>query len=803
MNVKLHVAVFGVLVGSLASTARAEVRHSVNLPQGRLGDSLVMLGRQTGVSVGVGDVSLANEKARFVRGQLTVKEALRILLRGRNAQFSMIDPRTVRITRAAISPKSPVRILRSRKPTIAKSRPKPSPPPASIQDFKQAPEIVVVASRRSWPLKSYPGGVTIVAGDDDVINSARGTDALVSRLPTLGSTHLGPGRNKLFVRGIAESSFNGPTQATVGQYLGEARVNYSAPDPDLRLHDIERVELLAGPQGTLHGAGSLGGIIRVIPNSPKLERASGIISIAGTSTRHGALGGDTSAVLNAPLIRDKLGIRVSGYAVSEGGYIDDPQRGIDDVNRVRIAGARATVRSAPNDQWIIDLSVTGQRIRGEDAQFTDAGAGPLTRRSNTAQGFSNNYFLGNLTAASEWDDFRFVASAGAVNQKLSETFDTTRTEDRPAAYHQTSSGSLLSAEARLARGVPGGRGWLIGGTVLRNRAEQERDVQIGSTLDLRNRLKNYILEGALYGEGTVSTSGINATLGGRISTARLQVSGFNQRFGFPLPERFRKAASRHTRFLPAAAISGKPSTDTLLYARYQSSFRPGGLAIGGDEFAQYNPDRITSFETGVRYGIPGSRTLDVSAAIAYTIWSDVQADTIDNFAEITTTNIGDARIYTLDLSMGYRPLPGLALEAAATFNRSALKNLPAGLAATKSAPLPAAARLNWRLAAHYSLWGSSGSDFRISADARYTGKSKLGVGDLLKRTQGNWLDVSLLGQMNTGAHSFRLGVTNLFDTLANRFALGSPLLLDRKEYNTPVRPRTFRLAWEFRYGQRP
>jgi hypothetical protein len=57
--------------------------------------------------------------------------------------------------------------------------------------------------------------------------------------------------------------------------------------------------------------------------------------------------------------------------------------------------------------------------------------------------------------------------------------------------------------------------------------------------------------------------------------------------------------------------------------------------------------------------------------------------------------------------------------------------------------------------------------------------------------------------MNTGAHSFRLGVTNLFDTLANRFALGSPLLLDRKEYNTPVRPRTFRLAWEFRYGQRP
>ncbi|WP_163278767.1 Plug domain-containing protein, partial [Enterobacter hormaechei] len=74
------------------------------------------------------------------------------------------------------------------------------------------------------------------------------------RVASLASTHLGPGRNKLFIRGIADSSFVGPTQATVGQYWGNSRITYSAPDPDLKLYDIGRVEVLEGPQGTLYGA---------------------------------------------------------------------------------------------------------------------------------------------------------------------------------------------------------------------------------------------------------------------------------------------------------------------------------------------------------------------------------------------------------------------------------------------------------------------------------------------------------------------------------------------------------------------
>jgi len=84
----------------------------------------------------------------------------------------------------------------------------------------------------------------------------------------LASTNLGTGRNKIFIRGVADSSFNGPSQSIVGQYLGDVRLTFNAPDPDLELYDIARVEVLEGPQGTLYGAGSLGGVVRVCPARP-------------------------------------------------------------------------------------------------------------------------------------------------------------------------------------------------------------------------------------------------------------------------------------------------------------------------------------------------------------------------------------------------------------------------------------------------------------------------------------------------------------------------------------------------------
>jgi hypothetical protein len=138
------------------------------------------------------------------------------------------------------------------------------------------------------------------------------------------------------------------------------------------------------------------------------------------------------------------------------------------------------------------------------------------------------------------------------------------------------------------------------------------------------------------------------------------------------------------------------------------------------------------------------------------------------------------------------------------FNDSKLKNLPDGVIADQpeepiQPPLPGVARVNARLAGSYEFAAAPGREFRLSAAARYVGRSNLGAGDFLRRPQGDWLDLGLRLEGSLGAQTFSVGVTNLLDTAANRFALGSPFTIARREHTTPVRPRTIRIGWQRRF----
>src|SRR5690606_14816127 len=101
---------------------------------------------------------------------------------------------------------------------------------------------------------------------------------------------LGPGRNRLFLRGVADSPFSGESQSTVAVVLDEARVTYSAPDPDIRLVDVERVEVLKGPQGSYYGTGTLGGIYHIVTRRAQVDKTSLALSANVESVAHGGTG---------------------------------------------------------------------------------------------------------------------------------------------------------------------------------------------------------------------------------------------------------------------------------------------------------------------------------------------------------------------------------------------------------------------------------------------------------------------------------------------------------------------------------
>jgi len=808
------------LAGFAAAPAQAQSRE-LSLPGGRLGDAIVALGRQAGVSIGVTDPALAASRVPAVRGRLTVEQALGRMLADAQARFVRVGPGSYRIVRRPPQRQPQLRIAR---------RPAPMQAPVILAAAEPAEEqaVLVVGARRPVTLSAYPGGVQILDGDDPELAFApRGSEALVSRLTGVASTHLGPGRNKLFIRGIADSSFSGPTQATAGQYLGETRLNYNAPDPDLRLFDIDRIEILEGPQGTLYGAGSLGGVIRIMPNRPRTDQVAGLVSAGVTGTWHGDPGADLAGVINLPVVQDRLALRFVGYAMQDGGYIDDSLRGLEDVNRVRTLGGRAALRLETESGWTVDAGLSGQRIRGRDGQYADRDAPPLTRASAIAQPFGSDYLLADLVVSKDWGRTRFTTAFGWVDHDIDERYDSTVFNLPPQLYAQSTRVRLLSAESRLSGQTDGGLSWVVGSSIISNRSRQRRMAGAVDTPQQLAGVENGIEELALFGEASLQLAPtLTLTAGFRFSRSHLSGSSLDAAtpvlmpaFGSADATRAADASRDESAFLPSLALAWEAAPRLLLFARYQESFRPGGLAIEGNVFRlaagnvptemvtpavdmvirRFRNDNLSSFEAGLRYGRSGAGAFDVSASAAYTRWQDIQADTVSLFGFPTTANIGDGRIFSVELRAGWRPLPGLSVEAAALFNDSRVVDAFPGIMLQPNFPLPNVADFGARGAVDYQLSLGPDLDLRLGGSIRYIGSSVLGVGPILGERQGEVTDIGLSARLEHGSHAFTLNLTNLLDEAGNRFAMGSPFTLIQNPQVTPLRPRSVRLGWQLAF----
>jgi iron complex outermembrane receptor protein len=795
----------------LASPATAAGKVALDLPAGRLADVVAKLGQQAGISVVVDNPALWQWRTPALKGQFTTASALSRLLADSGAEAVPISADSWRI-----------RPVARRKP----ARVAPAPAPAIVEN-PEDPTIVVTASKRDLPLRDFPGAASVLSGKDLMLGGPPDTNTVLSRLAAVSSTHLGAGRNKLFIRGIADSSFTGPTQATVGQYFGDIRLTYNAPDPDLRLYDVGSVEVLEGPQGTLYGAGSLGGIIRVVPNNPVLGRTSGSIDAGATMVQHGAAGGDLSAMVNLPVVDETVGLRVVGYGISDGGYIDNPLRGDRNINRTNTYGGRATLRIAPGDGWTIDLSGITQQTNGLDSQYTDRNTDRLTRSSPITENFDAAYHLGELVISKDWSDLHFRSTTGIVRQTLNERFDATPPGGTPQVFVQHNRTHLFSSEARLWQPLTDSFGWVIGGSVLRNVTTLNRALGPDADPTPVTGVQNRVTELTVYGEASIRlASWLSLAGGGRMSHSELSGAADGATPIFTVVEALARAnvtASRNaTRVLPSIALVATPAPGLTLYARYQEGFRPGGLAIDTGFVRRFRNDKVATEEAGFRYGEAGRDTFDFSASVSHTLWRHIQADFLDTSGLPSTDNIGDGRIWSITASAGWQPAPGLRFSASAAYNDGRVTKPSAsyqalaaryvalipdagtfypGTTVTAAAILgsvnriPNVARFTGRIGFDWQHPLSDALQLQINGWARYVGKSRLGVGPVLGESQGNYTDSALTARIGTPTMGVSLGITNLTDSVGNRFALGTPFTIGRDQI-TPLRPRTVRLGFD-------
>lgn len=748
-------------------------RYFFDIPPETLATSMVAVGDQAGVTIGVSDPTIEPILLRGVHGNLTVPEALDRLLAGSPATYYEVDLYSYRILA---------------KP---KTRPKrPRPPEIAPSPVVETTDITVVASKRNLPLSFYPGSVTIVdANAFSTAQKSRGSEALVATQPILASTHLGPGRDKLFVRGIADSSFNGPTQSTVGQYLGEARLNFNAPDPDLSLYDLHGVEILEGPQGTLYGAGALGGVIRLSPNMPDLNNFALDGSAGLSATQHGGIGYDVAAMVNVPVLKGLWALRSVAYRTVEAGYIDNPQHKRSDINRTTTQGGRTAVRMQPAPDWTLDITGVVQDIDSRDGQYTRRGLSRYTRSNQFAEPFDNNYALGNVTLQHAVGGVVLTSSTSIVRHDLSSDYDATISET-PRLYRELNRITVVTNETRLAQSGPGGNGWVAGFELLYSADHIIR--QLGSPDDLLriSGTRNETLQGALYGEATAQLMPrLLATAGGRIS--------FDDLSGVVL-DRPDGDIERHRtegRFLPSAGLLWRPFQTLKIFARYQMGYRAGGLSVVGNEAQRFKSDELATIEGGVRIGSEAKR-FSGSFSVSKAIWKHIQSDLIGADGLPTTTNIGNGRVYGLEATVSWRLVAGLEVQGAIFLNESSLFSPAPGFTGTKDASLPNIADCGIYGKLQYALTLPHGDHLTLRADARYTGRSKLGVGPTFALPQGKYVNMSAGAALSMGRVTLTADLTNLLNAGANIFAFGNPFGFSSGQQITPLRPRSVRFGVE-------
>lgn len=786
-----------------AAALADEVAVSTNA--GPVGQVAIVLARQTGSSIVVADPQVARRMVQPLRGRMKPLHAVRWLARAAGGRAVLVAPGAWRIEAVSVV----LNVPREVAPLLRPSKP--------IETVATEP-IIVLASKRDLALSQVPGQVTILNGSTLEAGGIGGTEKITQRLATVTSTHLGSGRNKLFIRGIADSSFTGPTQATVGQYLGDLRLTYNAPDPDLRLSDMARVEVLEGPQGTLYGAGSLGGIIRMVPNPPVIGEVSGSAAVGGSLTQSGAAGGDAVATVNLP-VAAAIAFRATVDAASAGGYIDKPLLDQNDVNRTRILGGRASLRAEIASDWAVDLIGVGQSTDARDSQYAARDGDPLTNNAALREGADADYAMGQFVLSGRIGDLRLRSTTGLVLQHLAERYDASLADGTPRLFAQENRTRMFAHETRLWQPEVDGFGWLVGASFTHNRAVLSRRFEIENARSEATGVRNTIDEATLYAEASLRIrQGLTATAGGRITHARLGGAGEDVLPSIAFARAEVTAGRSTTTVLPSFALVGQVLPETSLYLRYQEGFRPGGLAIESDFVRRFRHDHTATWEFGARHGRAGSSPFDLAVSVSFTKWRDIQADFIDGSGLPSTANIGDGTVWSATMSGGVALAPGLRLEAGITWNRSEIdepsaqivelvaRSLPAPLSSTAVFDAIAARSMQVPNIAQFSgraglAWNREiGEDMRLTTNTwvSYVGKSRLGIGPELGDAQGDYLDSGADMRIGTEGYGVTLAISNIANTLGNRFSLGTPFGNGRDQV-TPLRPRTVRLGLDARF----
>lgn len=705
-------------------------------------------------------------------------------------------------------------------------------------------EIVVTALKRETRLQDTAASITAISNDTLRAANIDSANDLVRAVPSLTITDSGPGQRRITLRGIRSAG-----DAQVGVYYDETPVAGppgTTSDPggsqsDFKLFDLERIEVLRGPQGTLYGAGSVGGTIRLVTRKPGNE-LEGLVDVTGTINQTGSKGYQLNAALNVPIIQDVLAVRGVYFRRQDEGWVDNPGLGLTGINAERSDGGRILVRFRPAPWLTIDGAAHFLFTEGGASTWSPS-AGPYNAVNASQVPYNDKQRLYTLSVKAELGFADLVATTSYQDRDTLVTRDptplfrsaacTTHFSDTvcktdqgkadfaayvqsvtPAIYYQPQSVTDWSNELRLQSRGGGWLQWTIGGfyedrrarvlsETRRTNASDGSQVASAALLTQRN-VTDDLKQQAVFGELAITpAAGLTITGGFRYYNYDKTVGG-DTIIGLDLirtsPTPFAYYYSSNSGWLYKGNVSWKAADNVLLYGQVATGYRPGGVnqVLGLAQALAYKPDKLTTYEAGIKTSFGGNALiLNLSGYI--TDWSDMQVS-INSGSFLYLGNAGAAKIKGVELEATLNPAPGLSFNLNGTYTDARLTSdqvpdgvTPGATTARAGDKIPFIAPLTVSFAGQYDFPLSEGSGWRglVRGDVSYASRS---YADFRPNATGyRKVGEYVLANLRVGAKNERYGVyffvNNLTDTIA-RVSAGNTLG-GSTETVTTVPPRTF------------
>jgi iron complex outermembrane recepter protein len=584
-------------------------------------------------------------------------------------------------------------------------------------------ELVVTATKRETTMKDTPAAIAAVSGDAVRESQSFSLESFTRLDPSIQVNNRGVGDNQIIVRGIASSG-----KPTVGLYYDEAVITGLGLDggsdnqPNIQLHDLERIEILKGPQGTLFGAGSMSGTVRFITNKPDLANQSFAFTGSAASVKDGNELYQGEAVANLPIVSDKLGLRAVAWGDTGGGYIEQERNGTlhEDVNDQTVWGTRLTLGAKLTQALRLTLMGLYQESEADGSQYFEFGRGAYRNISPTQEPFEDEIKLFSAVADYDVGFGTFTGTVSYMERQLYLSRDSTPTANRfdlgvDLAYHQDQDISNLASEFRFSSAFDG-PAQVVAGVFY---AEQESDARNAALVadrttglarcrfhadcvaagfardDVNSATGNVSIDQfAAFAETTYEvTQKLGATVGLRYYTADIGQRTISTQ------------ALRHPVFSPVQAadvlsldeetsenemsynfaLTYKLTGDTTLYSRIASGFRPGG-ANDSDAAAQqgviapdkYESDTLWSYEVGAKTYF-ANRMLYTEVALYRINWSDQQISVTDPGGTfVYIANAGKSYVNGFEFQINAQPTDSLSFNLGATYTDSRLsEDMPA------------------------------------------------------------------------------------------------------------------------------